>query len=62
MKLSRIWLPLLALAALHAPVVAQGIGGTMPAVVELEGYSQTKAKSFEEFLGRAVLVEFFAYW
>lgn len=40
---------------------AQGIGTRMPAV-ELEGYSQTSAKSFDDFHGRGVLIEFFAYW
>ena len=62
MKLSRVWLPLVALAALYSPANAQGVGSNMPAVVELEGYAQTKAASYEEFLGRAVLIEFFAYW
>ena len=28
---------------------------------ELEGFSQTPAKSYDDFLGRAVLIEFFAY-
>ena len=28
----------------------------------LEGFSQTKAKRFNDFVGRAVLIEFFAYW
>jgi hypothetical protein len=62
MKHSRIWLPALALVALVLPTTAQGVGSTMPATVELEGYSQTKATGYEEFLGRAVLIEFFAYW
>jgi hypothetical protein len=29
---------------------------------EAEGFTQTKAKSFDDFAGRAVLIEFFAYW
>ncbi|MCE9593839.1 MAG: hypothetical protein K8S98_06575 [Planctomycetes bacterium] len=62
MKHSRIWLSMLALAALVVPATAQGIGSTMPPSVELEGYAQTKATSYEDFLGRAVLIEFFAYW
>jgi hypothetical protein len=40
---------------------AQGIGSRLP-VVELEGYTNTAAKSFDEFMGRAVLIEFFAFW
>ena len=53
-------LPLL-LAGLALPVTAQGIGSQV-SDIELEGYSQTGAKSFEDFFGRAVLIEFFAYW
>jgi hypothetical protein len=30
--------------------------------VVLEELAQTGAKSFDDFLGRAVLIEFFAYW
>jgi len=52
---------LAALAMLAAPTLAQGVGSKMPAV-ELEGYSQTAAESYEDFLGRSVLIEFFAYW
>ena len=28
----------------------------------LGGLSQTKAKTFNDFVGRTVLIEFFAYW
>jgi hypothetical protein len=59
MKLIGLTLPALALCA--APALAQGVGSKMPAV-ELEDYSQTPAKSYDDFLGRAVLIEFFAYW
>ncbi len=48
----------LAMLALAAPVPA---GGQLPPV-EAEGFAQTKAKSFDDFAGRAVLIEFFAYW
>jgi len=44
-----------------APLQAQGVGSRMPEV-ELEGYSQTPAKDFGDYFGRAVLIEFFAYW
>jgi hypothetical protein len=53
-------LPLL-LLGLALPAAAQGVGSQVTQI-ELEGYSQTKAKSFDDFFGRAVLIEFFAYW
>ena len=54
---------LAALALFAAPALpfAQEVGSKMPNV-ELEDYSQTPAKSYDDFLGRAVLIEFFAYW
>jgi hypothetical protein len=61
MKPSRILLLVLALAAFALPSEAGVLGKALPAV-ELEGFSQTKAKSFDDLSGRAVLVEFFAYW
>ena len=61
MKLNRLLLLPLALAALALPSLAGVVGKSLPAV-ELEGYSQTKAKSFDDYLGRAVLIEFFAFW
>jgi hypothetical protein len=61
MRPCRFALLALALAALTAPVLADGVGSTM-SPVELEGFSQTKAASYDDFLGRTVLVEFFAYW
>jgi hypothetical protein len=30
--------------------------------VELEDFGLTAARSFEDYQGRAVLIEFFAYW
>jgi hypothetical protein len=61
MKLETVGLTVIACAALAALPQAQGIGTRMPGV-ELEGYSNTPAKSYDEFLGRAVLIEFFAFW
>ena len=58
---NRCALACLALAALVLPIGAQGVGSKLP-VIELEGYARTPAKSFDDFLGRAVLIEFFAYW
>lgn len=49
------------LAGLALPATAQGVGSRIPEI-QLEGYSQTEAKSFDDFYGRAVLIEFFAYW
>jgi len=40
---------------------AQDVGSPIGEVV-LEELTQTKAGSYEEFTGRAVLIEFFAYW
>ena len=40
---------------------AQNVGSQLPSV-ELEDFSKTKATSFDDFLGRAVLLEFFAHW
>jgi hypothetical protein len=51
----------LALAALSLPALAGTVGNPLPAP-ELEGLAQTQAKSFDDFLGRTVLIEFFAYW
>jgi len=53
-------IPLALLAGLSL-AEAQGVGSRLPEI-ELEGYAQTKAKAFEDFKGRAVLFEFFAYW
>jgi len=54
-------LPLL--LALAAPGLAQrlGVGQPVPDVLPLEGFS-TGAAGYEEYVGRAVLIEFFAYW
>jgi hypothetical protein len=52
----------LALGALLAsPAPAQGVGSKIPKV-ELEGFTQTEAQTFDDYLGRAVLFEFFAFW
>lgn len=54
-------LPML-VGALAAPVDAQfGIGDRLPAIT-LEGFGNTPAKAFDDFAGRAILLEFFAYW
>ena len=40
---------------------ALAVGDTLPPLV-LEELAQTQAKSFSDFYGRAVLIEFFAHW
>ena len=50
------------LGALAAAVGAQGrVGEKLPAP-NLEGFANTDATAFGDFAGRAVLLEFFAYW
>jgi len=61
MRRNRWLLLALALGALVLPASAGVVGGPLPTPV-LEGFAQTKATSFDDFLGRAVLIEFFAYW
>ena len=55
------WIAAVALCALAASADAQGAGSKLPPV-ELEEFTLTPAKSFDDYFGRAVLVEFFAYW
>lgn len=50
-----------ALVGLSALGSAQDVGSYVDSV-ELENFGQTEAKSFDDYLGRAVLIEFFAYW
>ena len=52
----------LAIGAHFAPPAAAQAPGTPLPPVELEELTQTGAESFDDFLGRAVLIEFFAYW
>ena len=47
--------------ALVSSANADKVGQQLPPVI-LEGLSQTKAESFDEFTGQLVLIEFFAYW
>ena len=48
--------------ALAATIDGQGWVGDRLSAPELEGFANTKATAFGEFAGRAVLLEFFAYW
>ena len=51
----------LAVAALAWSAPAQGVGSAVPKL-ELEGFAQTKAETFDDYNGRTVLLEFFAFW
>jgi hypothetical protein len=51
----------LAAAILAAGSVAQ-VGSPLPEKVDLEDFSQTKASSLDDFRGRALMIEFFAFW
>ena len=53
---------LLAFTGLTGVASAQGVGTQIPTRLQLEDFAQTGARSFEDFLGRAVLLEFFAHW
>jgi hypothetical protein len=44
-----------------SPARAQGIGSPLPSI-ELQGFAQTGARSLADFHGRALLIEFFAFW
>ena len=60
-KLASTALALTALLAGTAPAAAQGVGSQMPDL-DLRDFAQTEATSLDDFYGRAVLLEFFAYW
>jgi hypothetical protein len=55
-------LPVLALgAAMSLTAPGADVGDPLP-TPELESMKQTEAKSFDDFVGRVVLIEFFEYW
>lgn len=62
MKFSKLLFAPVALAALLAFAPAEGVVGKSMPALPIEGLAQTKAKSLDEYVGRALLVEFFAYW
>ena len=52
-----------ALAATTASApAAQGVGSRLPETVRLDAFQQTPASSYSDFVGRTVLIEFFAFW
>lgn len=61
MKLHTKLLAPVVLGALAVSAPAQEVGTTVSGV-ELEAFAQTGAESFDDLMGRAVLIEFFAYW
>jgi hypothetical protein len=62
MNTLKLLLAPIALATLLALSPApESVGKSMPAI-PVDGLAQTKAKSLDDYLGRAVLIEFFAYW
>ena len=58
----RTVLTTLTLGGLGAFAGAQGVGSQLLEKVELDDLTQTEARSFDDLYGRALLIEFFAYW
>lgn len=52
----------LALAGMAGSADAQGVGTQVPNQLVLRDFAQTGARSYDDLLGRAVLLEFFAHW
>ncbi|MCP3915496.1 MAG: hypothetical protein GY711_08080 [bacterium] len=46
--------------ATMGPALAAGVGDQLD--VEFDDFTATAAKSIEDFSGRAILIEYFAYW
>ncbi len=47
-------------AALALPAVAQRVGEKVD--IDFEDFTQTAAGSLQDYQGRAILIEYFAYW
>jgi hypothetical protein len=47
--------------ALPCALEAQ-VGRPLPDASRVKDFEQTEARSFDDLIGRTVLVEFFAYW
>ncbi|MEM7516002.1 MAG: hypothetical protein AAF368_03635 [Planctomycetota bacterium] len=53
----------LALMAARTPTpIAGGVVGRALPEADIADLAQTEAESFDDYAGRAVLLEFFAYW
>ena len=61
MNIRSIWAVPALLCLTAAPAAAQDVGSYLPALT-LEDFAQTGAKSMDDFVGRTLLIEFFAYW
>jgi hypothetical protein len=63
---TRKWIPYIAVATLALTAGLAGAQGPQPGgrlpKFDLDDMAQTGAKSVDEFAGRAVLIEFFAFW
>lgn len=62
MKLIPWLLPAALCLAGFPPPVDAGDLGRLPDKIGLDDFAQTEAKSFDDFTGRLVLIEAFAYW
>jgi hypothetical protein len=58
MKLKQL---VVAALALSGTATAGNVGSPLPES-ELEGFALTEAKSIDDYVGRTLLLEFFAYW
>ena len=61
MKLSTTVAALFLCAFMAAPASSQ-VGDPLPDTSGVEDFTQSPAKSFDDYTGRLILVEFFAYW
>jgi len=62
MRIIQTFAATLVAGSLCLAAAAQDVGTSMLDEVELSGFAKTKAEAFDEFAGRTVLIEFFAYW
>ena len=60
-RLLLAFVPAALATALTPTPAAQGVGSALPEL-RLERFAQTEAKTLDDFYGRALLFEFFAYW
>lgn len=61
MRTLRYLLAPAAVAALALAAPAQEVGSRVSSL-EIADLAQTEASSYDDFVGRAILIEFFAYW
>lgn len=62
MKHLKLFIVPVALAGLLALEPVGGVIGKSMPPIPVEGLAQTKAKSVDDYAGRAILIEFFAFW